>query len=44
MSGRRVNDALARALTEALSAFIADDTAVRRVVASVMSKAKPKPK
>jgi hypothetical protein len=41
--GNHINDAVARALTEALGAWIADDAAVRRIVASVLvSKAKPK--
>ena len=40
--GIHINDAVARALTEALGAWIADDAAVRRIVASVVSKAKPK--
>ena len=42
--GIHINDAVARALTEALSAWITDQNAVDRIVASVVSKAKPKPK
>jgi hypothetical protein len=40
MSGRRVNEALALALTEALAAWITDQNAIHRIVASVVSKAK----
>jgi hypothetical protein len=38
------DEAVARALAQALAAWITDQNAVRRIVASVMSKAKPKPK
>jgi hypothetical protein len=43
MSGRRVNEAVALVLAQALAAWIADDDAVDRIVSSVV-KAKPKPK
>ena len=42
-AGIHINDAIARALTEALSAWITDENAIRRIVTAV-SQAKPKPK